>query len=156
MFLRLNHRRATLRRTGRTSPLAGVLSLLLALAALPSFAESHEHDAELAAREALKWLEHVDRGRYGMSWEEASPLFHQQVTKRRWVEAVSAAREPFGEVRSRELTRAVYRTSIPGAPDGEYLILRFSTSFEQKHDAVETVTQMHVDKHWLVSGYFIR
>jgi hypothetical protein len=30
--------------------------------------------------------------------------------------------------------------TLPGAPDGEYVVFQFNTSFEQKSAAVETVT----------------
>jgi hypothetical protein len=50
-----------------------------------------------------------------------------------------------------------YATSLPGAPDGEYVVIQFETSFENKNDAVETVTPMKdEDGKWRVSGYFIR
>ena len=31
-------------------------------------------------------------------------------------------------------------THLPGAPDGQYLVLQFNTSFAEKKAAVETVT----------------
>jgi hypothetical protein len=46
---------------------------------------------------------------------------------------------------------------MPGAPDGEYYVIQYDTSFEKKKSAVETITPM-VDKEgkWRVSGYYIR
>jgi hypothetical protein len=38
------------------------------------------------------------------------------------------------------LKSAEYKTSLPGAPDGEYVVLIFNTVFENKKAAVETVT----------------
>lgn len=50
-----------------------------------------------------------------------------------------------------------YSTTLPGAPDGEYVVILYDTSFENKKSAVETVTQM-IDKdgNWHVAGYYIK
>ena len=45
----------------------------------------------------------------------------------------------------------------PGAPDGEYLVIRFAASFEKKQSAIETVTPIKdADGIWRVCGYFIQ
>jgi hypothetical protein len=48
-------------------------------------------------------------------------------------------------------------TSLPGAPDGEYVVIQFMSSFENKRFAIETVTPMKdKDAKWRVSGYYMR
>jgi hypothetical protein len=55
------------------------------------------------------------------------------------------------------LKSATYTKSLPGAPDGEYVVIQYDTGFEHKQSAVETVTPMlDKDGKWRVSGYFIR
>ncbi len=50
-----------------------------------------------------------------------------------------------------------YQTSLPGAPDGKYVVIQFKTSFENKKSATETITpMMDNDGKWRVSGYFIK
>jgi len=45
--------------------------------------------------------------------------------------------------------------SLPGAPDGEYVVIQYETQFEH-HTPAETVTPMlDKDGAWKVSGYFI-
>jgi hypothetical protein len=45
---------------------------------------------------------------------------------------------------------------LPGVPDGEYVVIQFSTVLEKKAAATETVTPMKgPDGHWRVSGYYI-
>jgi hypothetical protein len=52
---------------------------------------------------------------------------------------------------------AKFARSLPGAPDGEYVVIQFTTSFDGKAVATETVTPMKdPDGHWRVSGYYIR
>jgi hypothetical protein len=66
-------------------------------------------------------------------------------------------RNPLGKVLSRKLITKTYKKSLPGAPDGEYLVIQFETSFENKKSAVETtITMMDKNGIWRISGYFIK
>jgi hypothetical protein len=79
------------------------------------------------------------------------------VTKQKWTDQLSAVRGPLGKLVSREVKSTEYTTTMPGAPDGEYVVIQYTTSFENKRRAVETVTPMkEKDGSWKVSGYFIR
>ena len=114
-------------------------------------------DAEKQAEEAaLAWLALVDAGQYDTSWKEAASLFRTQVTVKQWSQAITAARKPFGKLKSRKLKGAKYATSLPGAPDGEYVVLQFEAVYEHKALAIETVTPMQDSGSWRVSGYYIR
>jgi len=66
-------------------------------------------------------------------------------------------RKPLGMVISRKVMTSQYMNSLPGAPDGEYVVIQYKTSFENKNSAIETVTPMlDNDGIWRVSGYFIK
>jgi hypothetical protein len=106
---------------------------------------------------AKKWLVLVDKERYAESWKEASDLFRHMVQSDLWVASLKALREPLGKLISRKVQSDVYRTTLPGAPDGQYVVIEFESSFEHKKTAVETVTLMlDKDRVWRVSGYFIK
>jgi hypothetical protein len=114
-------------------------------------------NAENQAVQAAKtWLALVDAGAYGKSWEMAAAYFKVAVQKTQWHQTATAVRGPLGAVVSRSLKSATYVTSLPGAPDGEYVVIQFSSSFQNKAAATETVTPM-LDKNgqWRVSGYYI-
>ncbi|MFQ5889305.1 MAG: DUF4019 domain-containing protein [Gemmatimonadota bacterium] len=112
---------------------------------------------EEAATAAETWLRLVDAGRYPESWDEAAPYLQGFVDRDRLARQLRAAREPLGALRARKLASALYATSLPGAPDGEYVVLQYETSFENKRSAVETVTPMRAaDGGWKVSGYYIK
>jgi hypothetical protein len=113
---------------------------------------------EQAAQDAAQaWLELVDKGEYGQSWENASSLFRKSVSKEQWIAAAKAAREPLGRLVSRSLRSSQFATELPGAPDGEFFVLQFQASFENKRSAVETITPMRdEDGTWRVSGYYIK
>jgi uncharacterized protein DUF4019 len=66
-------------------------------------------------------------------------------------------RKPLGKNLSRVVKSKKYSTSLPGAPDGEYVMIQFKASFESKKSAIETVTPMlGEDGLWRVSGYYIK
>lgn len=115
-------------------------------------------EAEKAAIESAKaWLSLVDSEKYEESWGEAAELFKGAVAMDQWLQSMQTVRRPLGKNISRELKSKRYCTSLPGAPDGEYVVIQFKASFENKKEAVETVTPiLDKDGKWRVSGYFIK
>ena len=110
-----------------------------------------------ATKAADRWLKLVDAGDYKQSWETASSLFKNAVIADQWAQQVGSARKPLGALASRKLKSAQYATSLPGAPDGKYVVILYDSVFQNNSDAVETVTPMlDKDGQWRVSGYFIR
>jgi len=136
----------------------GVTSALALGSVIAALVLASESSAEKAAQQSAQtWLALVDGGKYGQSWSEAAQLFKQAVTQSQWESAARGAREPLGKLQSRKLQSAEYRRSLPGAPDGEYVVIQYATSFENKKSAIEMVTPMKdKDGVWRVSGYIIR
>ncbi|MCX5849330.1 MAG: DUF4019 domain-containing protein [Deltaproteobacteria bacterium] len=131
-----------------------VIGLILGTATVMA-ARSDSEKAAITAAE--KWLTIVDKGKYMESWKESSEYFKNAVTQDQWAQAVQGVREPLGKLISRKVKSATYTTSLPGAPDGQYVIIQFNTSFENKKSGVETVTpRMDSDGKWRVSGYYIK
>jgi hypothetical protein len=137
-----------------------LMSRFLALALLLgvcSAIQAQQKPEQLAQQSADAWLALVDSGQYADSWQEASELFKAHVTKEQWQDALRATRDPLGKMLSRKLKSATYKTTLPGAPDGEYVVIQYESSFEHKQSAVETVTPMlDKDGKWRVSGYYIK
>lgn len=140
----------------RLFPLALAVVFLLPLAAT---AEDQKNEiAEKKAVDAANaWLALIDQDKYGDGWESAAAYLKNAVKKEDFTRALAAARKPLGGLKARTLKSKEYRTSLPGAPDGEYVIIQFETSFENKKSAIETITPMlDRDGTWRVSGYFIK
>lgn len=129
--------------------------ILLALGAQATPADEAKERAALAAAE--RWLAAVDQGQYAKTWKEAASYFRNAVTRDSWEQSIGAVRKPLGKRVSRTVKSVAYTTALPGAPDGEYVVIHFDTVFEHKAAAVETVTPMlDTDGKWRVSGYFIQ
>jgi len=121
----------------------------------PSTSSSRAEGAAVSAAKA--WLSLVDSGKYVEIWNDAAQYFKGAVSKDEWGRAIRAVRKPLGKTLSRKLMSKHYRTSLPGAPDGKYVVIQFKASFENKKSATETITPMlDRDGKWRVSGYYIK
>ena len=130
-----------------------ILSILFSVSPL----QANEVAEKAAVTAAGAWLSLVDEGNYAESWNQAAGLFKNAVTKEQWQSTVKAVRTPLGKVVARKLKSKQYTKTLPGVPDGEYIVIQYETTFENKKSAVETVTPMlDKDGKWGVSGYYIR
>ncbi|MGD0491197.1 MAG: DUF4019 domain-containing protein [Steroidobacteraceae bacterium] len=130
---------------------------LITLVGGASYVRGFDRPEAAAESAAQAWLVLVDAGNYSASWSTASSFFRQRVSQSQWQAAAGNARAPLGALKSRQIQSATYAQSVPGAPDGQYVILKFASSFENKASAIETITpMMDTDGTWRVSGYYIR
>lgn len=137
----------------KTAWLIGVILIIVSATGMAQNASKEK--AAIAAAE--KWLGVVDAGQYAESWKETATFFRKAVSQRKWEQSMRSFRKPLGKLVSRRFESSMYKTSLPGAPDGEYVVMQFNTSFANKESAVETVTAMlDKDGTWRVAGYFIR
>jgi hypothetical protein len=114
-----------------------------------------EEQAAVAA--ARTWLARIDNGNYAESWKETTPFFQGAVTEDKWESSMVSFRKPLGNLISRDLKSAQSMTQMPGAPDGQYVVMQFESSFANKKSAIETVTVgPKQDGPWKASGYYIK
>ena len=106
---------------------------------------------------AEEWLAKTDAGEYNTSWKAAAVFFQNSITAEAWSDAMKKFREPLGGMKTRKIRDVQKADALPGAPDGEYLVMQFETTFAAKENAVETVTFMkETDDSWKAAAYFIR
>jgi hypothetical protein len=109
-----------------------------------------------AAPAGLAWVKLIDGAKYGDSWREASTYFRSRVPEKQWIAMVQGVRAPLGALVSRKQRNVAFTTTLPGAPDGNYGVIVFDTSFQNKASAMEQLTVMADGEKWRVAGYFIR
>ena len=134
-----------------------VVFVLVALTLLSNPARAQDAQSVAGGQAAATaWLALTDAGQYERSWEQAAALFQTSVSKTHWESALQNIRLPLGKLKSRNLKSAKYTQSLPGAPEGEYVVIQYESQFENKAGAIETVTpRREKDGSWKVSGYFI-
>jgi len=139
-------------RTGLVLSLT-ILSILFSMGAL----RANEVAEKAAITASGAWLSLVDGENYAESWNQAAALFKAAVTKEQWQTMVKAVRVPLGKVMVRKLKSKQYTKTLPGAPDGEYVVIQYETTFEKKQSVIETITPMlDKDGKWGISGYYIK
>ena len=112
--------------------------------------------AQPAIDAAKVWLAEGDAGNYAATWSKSATVFQSSINMQKWSELLKAHRAPLGKVKTRILKSAQETTTLPGAPEGNYVVIQFDTVFENQ-TTVETVTPMkEKDGSWKVSGYFIK
>jgi Protein of unknown function (DUF4019) len=133
------------------------LICIIPLLLIAKLAMSQQSTEEIAQQSADAWFALVDSGEYAQSWQQASSLFKSHVSKDDWPKMLKATLGPLGKNTSRKLESARYTTTLPGAPDGRYVVIQYDSSFEHKQSAIETITPMlDNDGLWHVSGYYIK
>lgn len=112
-------------------------------------------DAEEASTSGQKWLALLDDQKYEESWKEAGSLFRSEVTQEQWIASLKHFRDPLGSMISRASSRIDFAKTLRGAPDGDYAIIHFTTSFKNKNDVTERLTLVKEDGLWQVAAYAI-
>jgi len=124
---------------------------------LPSTARAQDPRANAVALAARDWLALVDRGEGMAAHTRAGAKFRESLPLERWMGALAEQRTPRGRFVQRTLVRTTFQKQLPGAPEGDYAVLLFRSSFEKQVDAAESVTlEREKDGAWRVVGYFIR
>ncbi|MCB2187711.1 MAG: DUF4019 domain-containing protein [Deltaproteobacteria bacterium] len=123
---------------------------------LSAFAASPNGKRVAALAAAESWLKLVDEGDYAGSWQQAAEYLRGAITEDQWVQSLQGVRSPLGKVLARKVKDMTHHTSLPGAPDGEYVVIQFSTSYQHKAAALETVTCLLDQAAWRVAGYYIK
>jgi hypothetical protein len=118
--------------------------------------DPHAADEVAAERQALGFLGYLDQGRFADSYAYTGMLIRTQLDRDAFSTQIQKTRVGTGALQSRELIDAGYTTTVPGAPDGQYVILHYHASFANRQDAVETVTLAFAKGYWRVAGYYIK
>lgn len=136
------------------APLA--LAMLFALPVAAVHAQETEHSkAGVTAAEA--WLELADAGKGPETWSAAGAAFRSAVTAEQWTGMLQGARAPLGELKSRSLTNARYTRTLPGAPDGDYVVIQYGAVYANRPGVTETVVAAReADGSWKVVTYLIQ
>jgi hypothetical protein len=132
-----------------------IAAIVLALL-IPVAAWAVEADTQKATEAARSWLALVDANDYAQSWKSASTLLQSHVTEAQWESAGKAARDPLGPVVARNVASVDFTATLPGAPDGQYVVVQFDTKFANKAAATETIAMAMDGGSWKTAGYHVR
>ncbi len=134
-----------------------VTSIIIFAICLSCNAMAGQGKTSKALKVVKAWITLVDNGEYGTSWDKAALYFKKSIKKDKWEKMLTSARKPLGKVNTRKLQSKTYKTFLPDAPKGEYVVILFETSFKNKESKKEVITAMlDKDGQWRVAGYYIK
>lgn len=111
-------------------------------------------DFEKAGQNAAHaWLLLLDRKDWGSAWDASSMVFRQAVPLGTWMDNVPKLRDPFGAFVERQPGVAVYKKTLPGRPDGDYVTVMFASKFANRQVEEMVTTVREADGRWRVTGY---
>ncbi len=140
----------------KVAVIAVVIGVLMLVGGV-SAPRAQENREKAAVEAAEKWLDLIDSADYSQAWDQAAELIKKVVTKQDWQKTMEAFRLPLGKVVERKLVSEKYTNSLPGVPDGDYVVIQYETRFEKKKAAIETITPaLDKDGRWKVAGYYIK
>jgi glucose/arabinose dehydrogenase len=141
------------------------LVALLALLVLPAQAQQtptpqaptaeQSEQTEAATQAAEDWLVFIDEDAYADSWEAASAMLQDQVTSDKWAQGLAGVEAQTGALNERVLQGARYTTELPNVPEGEYVIVQYTSNFTNVQ-ANEIVVMTREDADWKVAGYLVQ
>jgi hypothetical protein len=102
------------------------------------------------------WLVLLDRRDWGRAWETSSAVFRGSVPLANWMDGIPKVREGLGALVERTPAESVYKTTLAGRPEGEYVTTIFLTKFEKKELQEVVTTVREGDGKWRVTGYSTR
>jgi hypothetical protein len=142
----------------RTAFLFGLLAAFIAAPPASSHAQSNEVAVDTAKQAAQEWLVLFEDEKYEATWAEASAYFKSKIGEEQWVariQQMKTRRPVLDSLRSRSLVAARYTTSLPRAPNGEYVVVQYKAMYADE-PWVETVTLKKDPDGWRVAGYLTR
>lgn len=140
----------------RTQLLSGLLAVFVVAAAPVSApAQSNEQAVEAAKQAAQDWFVLLDADKYKATWEEGATFFKSKISAEQWAAQIRRAHRSLDSLQSRSLAAARYTTSMPNAPEGEYVFAQYRATYGDQN-TVETVSLKKDQGEWRVAGYFIK
>lgn len=133
-----------------------VILAMVALALIPgatiATATTPEEKASMIGE---KWLSLLDDQKYEESWTAAGSMFRSEVMRDKWIAALRRSRLPMGALETRASAKVDFTKTLTAAPDGEYAIIHYTTSFKDKSGVTERLTLVKEEGAWRVAAYAI-
>ena len=163
---KLAHAMTTLSRTMGLLLLGTALVLVAPLAQaqdMPAPSPENPEAVEEAREAAEQWLALTDEGAFAESWDEASELLQDEITKEEWTQGSEEIQAQLGTLEEREFMGGQYQEDIPEVPDGEFVIMQYQSSFSgpdggeaPAQELIEVVVATNEDGTWRIAGYDLR
>ena len=117
----------------------------------PNVNDTRETEAQAAAN---AWLASFDTGDGADNWLQSASVFKERVKQDDWQQKVDDQRRQFGRLKTRTLKGMGFTRQMDNAPDGEYFVMRYLSTYAKKDNVVEIlVPTRDRDGNWKIANY---
>jgi hypothetical protein len=117
----------------------------------PNVNDTRATEAQAAA---YAWLASFDTGDGADNWLQSASIFKERVRQDDWQKRVDDQRTQFGRLKTRTLKGMEFTRQLENAPDGEYFVLRYLSTYAKKDTVVEIlVPTRDRDGNWKIANY---
>lgn len=117
----------------------------------PNVNDTRATEAQAAAN---TWLASFDTGEGADNWLQSASIFKERVRQEDWQKRVDDQRTQFGRLKTRTLKGMEFTRQLENAPDGEYFVLRYLSTYAKKDTVVEIlVPTRDRDGNWKIANY---
>jgi hypothetical protein len=138
------------------SVLTRMILLVATATILAAPASANDARTRAAIEAASAWLALLDDGKSAEAYAAAGADFRSTVSAESWSDAVDGRVAELGEMQVRQPTKVNYFPAPEGADSGDWVMIKFISSFANRDEVSETVTVIRYPEDWGVSGYYIR
>ncbi len=130
---------------------------LTALSGCFNSSESNSQAETKALKAAENWLVLLDSLKFVEAFKNAAKPVQEEATEKEWKFAFDEMNKLTGRAFLRKVFQKQYFSSLPGFPDGEYVVIVFHTTFVKREETLETVIlTKEEDGKWRVLNYHIK
>jgi hypothetical protein len=117
----------------------------------PNTSDTRATEAQAAAS---TWLASFDTGDGADNWLQSASVFKERVKQEDWEKKVDDQRTQFGRLKTRTLKGMGFTRQMDNAPDGEYFVMRYLSTYAKKDNVVEIVVPTRDrDGNWKIANY---
>ena len=110
----------------------------------------------VAVESGQAWLASLNSSGYPKAWEDAAATMRSCISQADFDKGMQSIRAPLGKVESRDIKSQRHLTHLPGLPEGDYWVISYTTTFENKPDVAESIVlALEHDGNWRVAGYLL-
>ena len=110
----------------------------------------------VAVESGQAWLALLDSSSYSKAWEDAAATMHSCISLADFGKGMQSMRAPLGKGTSRDIKSQRHHTHLPGLPEGDYWVISYITTFENKPNVDESIVPtLEQDGNWRVAGYLL-
>lgn len=131
------------------------LALGFAILVMPSVPHAGMLPSQ-ALQSAERFLSMLDNQQWDKAYQAAAEPLRLLNRKQDWIDEQSRRNQLLGQAQQRQLTAVRTRDHYPGLPDGNYLIILYTTRTPTKQEAREVLVLKGVAESWQVCRYSLR